>query len=86
MSDYLEHESDYLERVSMVKTKDGTLYESEKLADAYIVDDICSNINDVLKLKQFDSLRYSDLTKIIELLSGNIQNAKRLKAILDKHF
>lgn len=78
--------STYFECVSMIKTKDGALFEDEKSANDYIVNDICENLNEILKIQNFETLRYSDLVKIITLLTGNIENAKRLKVILDKHF
>lgn len=77
--------SNFHEVVSKVKTKDGSLFDSEKEAENYIVDSICEDINEIIKMGKFYDLKFRDLTAIIELLAGDIQAIKRLNSILQKH-
>jgi hypothetical protein len=71
--------------VVKVLVKDGTLFDSYEKAEAYVVDAICEDINEILKTQKYYDIKYQDLVKIITALSGTIENAERLKNVLDKY-
>jgi hypothetical protein len=73
------------EDVVMIKTKDGSLFESAKEAENYVTDQLCADINEILKGLNLETLRYSELCKILTALAGTYKNACQLKNILDKH-
>jgi len=73
------------EIVEMVKTKDGSLFDDEKHAEAYVTDQLCGDINEIIKTVELYSLQHRDLCAIILALAGTVENAKRLATILNKH-
>jgi len=73
------------EVVEMVRTKDGSLFEDEKQAEAYVTDQLCGDINEIIKTIQLYSLHHRDLCAIILALVGTVENAKQLASILNKH-
>ena len=75
----------HFECVEMVKTKDGSLFTSESKATEYVIDKLCEEVNEVLKTKIYVDLKYCDLCSIIDALCGSMENAEKLKSILDTH-
>ena len=73
------------EIVEMVKTKDGSLFNDEKQAEYYVTDQLCGDINEILKTIELYSLQHRDLCAILTSLVGTVENAKRLASILNKH-
>lgn len=77
--------SEHFEEVTMVRTKDGSLFEYASEADAYVVNAVCEDINEIIKGCGTTDLKHRDLVKIIESLCGSIPAIEKLYAILDKH-
>lgn len=69
--------------VTKIRTKDGELFDTEEQAEDYVTDKICEEINETIKKTETYDLKHKDLLKIIMALSGTVENAQRLKAILD---
>ena len=73
------------EVVEMVKTKDGSLFDDEKHAEYYVTDQLCADINEIIKEIETYDLKHRDLCAILTSLVGTVENAKRLANILNKH-
>jgi hypothetical protein len=73
------------EIVEMVKTKDGSLFDCESKAEAYITDAMCADINEIIKTLDLFDLKHSDLCKIIHVLAGTRKNAQNLLTVLSRH-
>ena len=75
-----------IKELTTYATQDGSRFDSEIDATAYVVDQICEDINEQVKANvHFSSISHFDLIKIIEQLAGTIEKAEALKKILDKN-
>lgn len=73
------------EEVEMIRTKDGSLFESSELARAHVVDQVSAEINELLKPAFGPNVGFSQVYKLVDCISGDVEKIEKLKAILDKH-
>jgi len=73
------------EEVEMIRTKDGSLFETEAAAAAHIVDKVSEEINELLKPAFGPNVGFSQVYKLVDCISGDVDKLEKLKAILSKH-
>lgn len=70
---------------TVIQVKTGQTFDTEKEAQAFICDQVCAEINEILKTKNFRNLTFIDLVEIIKHLAGDVEKIKHLKSIIDKY-